>query len=134
MPLRITGMIGVAPPAAETTVHIITGGISKEYTRDFAQAHDKAGFDWALVGYTSRAADGFGVASYCAAQTERLGYLIAHRPGFVAPTLAARKQANPAVRILIRADGGTPVRFVNDVINAAAKAGVVDVTFATVAR
>jgi alkanesulfonate monooxygenase len=93
MPLRITGMIGVAPPAAETTVHIITGGISKEYTRDFAQAHDKAGFDWALVGYTSRAADGFGVASYCAAQTERLGYLIAHRPGFVAPTLAARKFA-----------------------------------------
>ena len=93
MPVRITGMIGVAPPAGETTVHIITGGISKEYTRAFAQAHDRAGFDWALVGYTSRAADGFGVASYCAAHTARLGYLIAHRPGFVAPTLAARKFA-----------------------------------------
>ena len=93
MPVRITGMIGVAPPSGETTVHIITGGISKEYTRDFAQAHDKAAFDWALVGYTSRAADGFGVASFCAAHTQRLGYLIAHRPGFVAPTLAARKFA-----------------------------------------
>ncbi len=93
MPVRITGMIGVAPPSGETTVHIITGGISKEYTRDFAQAHDKAGFDWALVGYSSSSADGFGVASYCAAKTDRLGYLIAHRPGFVAPTLAARKFA-----------------------------------------
>ena len=93
MPIRISGMIGVAPPAGETTVHIIAGGVSKEYTRDFAQAHDQAGFDWALVGYSSRSADGFGVASFCAANTERLGYLIAHRPGFIEPTLAARKIA-----------------------------------------
>ncbi|HKK29044.1 MAG TPA: LLM class flavin-dependent oxidoreductase [Alphaproteobacteria bacterium] len=93
MPIRITGMIGVTPPADENTVHIITGGISKEYTRDFARAHDEAGFDWALVGYSSRSAEGVTVAGYCAAHTERLGYLIAHRPGFVAPTLAARKFA-----------------------------------------
>ncbi|MGH2587118.1 MAG: LLM class flavin-dependent oxidoreductase, partial [Dehalococcoidia bacterium] len=37
--------------------------------------------------------DGFSVASYAASVTERLGFLIAHRPGFVAPTLAARKAA-----------------------------------------
>ncbi len=55
-------------------------------------------------------------------------------PDAVIPVLAARKQANPAVRILVRADSETPVRYVNEVINAAAKAGVVDVTFATVAR
>ena len=30
------------------------------------------------------------VAAYAAAHTERLGFLVAHRPGFVAPTLAAR--------------------------------------------
>lgn len=93
MPIRLTGMIGVAPPSDENTVHIITGGISRDYTRDFARAHDTAGFDWTLVGYSSRSADGFGVAHFCAAHTERLGYLIAHRPGFVAPTLAARKFA-----------------------------------------
>jgi alkanesulfonate monooxygenase len=93
MPIRITGMIGVAPPADDSTVHIITGGISREYTRAFAQAHDKAGFDWVLVGYSSRSAEGVAVASYCAAHTENLGFLIAHRPGFVAPTLAARKFA-----------------------------------------
>jgi biopolymer transport protein ExbD len=49
-------------------------------------------------------------------------------------TLAARKKANPAVRVLIRADSETPVRYVNDVIKASAQAGIVDVTFATVAR
>ncbi len=32
-------------------------------------------------------------SAYAAAHTERLGYLLAHRPGFVAPTLAARKAA-----------------------------------------
>lgn len=93
MPIRLTGMIGVAPPPDENTVHVIAGGISRAYTRGFARAHDTAGFDWALVGYTSRSADGLGVAAYCAAHTERLGYLVAHRPGFVQPTLAARKFA-----------------------------------------
>jgi alkanesulfonate monooxygenase len=33
------------------------------------------------------------VAMYAAARTERLSYLVAHRPGFVAPTLFARKVA-----------------------------------------
>ena len=33
------------------------------------------------------------IAQYAAQHTERLGFLIAHRPGFVAPTLAARKIA-----------------------------------------
>ena len=55
--------------------------------------HENAGFDLALVGYTASSADGFLVAQYAAIHTERLGFLLAHRPGFVAPTLAARKFA-----------------------------------------
>ncbi len=93
MPVRIIGMIGVAPPANEATVHIITGGVSPAYLRDFAKAHEDAGYDFVLVGYTSQSAEGFAVAAHAAAHTERIGYLIAHRPGFVAPTLAARKIA-----------------------------------------
>ena len=93
MPVRIIGMIGVAPPSGEATVHIIKGGISPPYLKSYAQAHDKAGFDLALVGYTASSAEGFLVAQYAAHHTERLGFLIAHRPGFVAPTLAARKIA-----------------------------------------
>ncbi|QQS11198.1 MAG: LLM class flavin-dependent oxidoreductase [Rhodospirillales bacterium] len=93
MPVRVIGMIGVTPPAGEDTVHVIKGGISAPYLRDFARAHDAAGFDLALVGYTASSAEGFLVAQHAAAHTERLGFLIAHRPGFVAPTLAARKIA-----------------------------------------
>jgi alkanesulfonate monooxygenase len=93
MPVRVIGMIGVAPPSNGATVHIIKGGISTSYLKSYAKAHDAAGFDLALVGYTASSAEGFLVAQYAAQQTERLGFLIAHRPGFVAPTLAARKIA-----------------------------------------
>jgi alkanesulfonate monooxygenase len=46
--------------------------------------------DRVLVGYSSAQPDGTQVAAYAAAHTDRLGFLVAHRPGFVAPTLAAR--------------------------------------------
>jgi alkanesulfonate monooxygenase len=82
-------MIGVAPPAG-TALHVIGGGVSPGFLAEFAQAHESAGFDLALVGYYSGSAEGFAVASYAASQTSRLGYLIAHRPGVVAPTIAAR--------------------------------------------
>jgi alkanesulfonate monooxygenase len=93
MPVRVIGMIGVTPPSDGATVHVIRGGLSPAYLRAFAQAHDQAGFDLALVGYTASSAEGFLVALHAAQHTERLGFLIAHRPGFVAPTLAARKIA-----------------------------------------
>ncbi|MFT7649478.1 MAG: alkanesulfonate monooxygenase [Candidatus Poriferisodalaceae bacterium] len=93
MPLKIVGMIGVASPAGDATVHIIDGGVSARYLVEFSQAHDDAGFDLALVGYTSTSADGWTVATHAAANTKQLGFLIAHRPGFVSPTLAARKAA-----------------------------------------
>ncbi len=63
------------------------------YVRDFAQAAEAASFDRVLVGYFSDGPDGFLLAAHAAAHTERLGFLVAHRPGFVAPTLAARKFA-----------------------------------------
>lgn len=93
MPVKIIGMIGVTPPINDATVHIITGGISPDYLKSFAQAHERADYDLVLVGYTSQSADGIAVAPYAAAHTERLSFLIAHRPGFVAPTLMARKFA-----------------------------------------
>jgi alkanesulfonate monooxygenase len=93
MPVRIIGMIGVARPGKDATLHVIEGGLSPGYVTEFARAHDAAGFDLALVGYSSSSAEGFLVALHAAAQTQRLGYLVAHRPGFVAPTLMARKIA-----------------------------------------
>ncbi|MFJ1996756.1 LLM class flavin-dependent oxidoreductase [Streptomyces asiaticus] len=67
--------------------------IDPEYTTRFARAHEDAGFDRILIGYSSRRPDGTQVAAHVAARTERIGLLIAHRPGFVAPTLAARSFA-----------------------------------------
>ena len=36
MPINILGMIGVAPPAGGATVHVIGGGIDRDYVRCFA--------------------------------------------------------------------------------------------------
>jgi alkanesulfonate monooxygenase len=63
------------------------------YVREFAQAAETGGFDRVLVGYFSDGPDGFLLAASAAAHTERLGFLVAHRPGSIAPTLAARKFA-----------------------------------------
>ncbi|HUG37074.1 MAG TPA: LLM class flavin-dependent oxidoreductase [Candidatus Limnocylindrales bacterium] len=94
MPIEFIGMIGVRPEGSDgAAVHVIGGQIDAAWVRDFSRAHEQAGFDKVLVGYTATSAEGFLVASHAAAHTERLGYLIAHRPGFVAPTLAARKAA-----------------------------------------
>jgi len=67
--------------------------IDKAYLSAITQAHEHAGFDRALIGYFSVGADGFQVANFAAAQTKKLKFLLAHRPGFVAPALAARQLA-----------------------------------------
>jgi alkanesulfonate monooxygenase len=64
--------------------------IDPAFVTRFARAHERGGFDRVLIGYGSSDPDGAQVAAHVAARTERLGLLIAHRPGFVFPTLAAR--------------------------------------------
>lgn len=93
MPARIIGMIGVTPPKNDATLLVIEGEISPSFIVEHARVHEAAGYDMALVGYSSSSAEGFLVAMHAAARTEKLSYLIAHRPGFVAPTLFARKVA-----------------------------------------
>lgn len=94
MRIDLIGMIGVRPDGAPgASVHVIGGGIAPDFLREFAQVHEASGFDQVLVGYSSTSAEGFSVAQFCAQHTERLKFLIAHRPGFTAPTLAARRAA-----------------------------------------
>lgn len=94
MGIEFIGMIGVQPDGAPgASVHVIGGGIDPAFLADFAKAHEEADFDQVLVGYSSISAEGFSVAQYAAQHTERLKFLIAHRPGFMAPTLAARRAA-----------------------------------------
>ena len=86
--------IGMIHHRHASEIHPPQGTIlDRDYIRNFAQAADAGGFDRLLVGYHSDAPDGFLVAALAAAHTERVGFLVAHRPGFVAPTVAARKFA-----------------------------------------
>ena len=63
------------------------------YLKQFAQAHEEAGFDRVLIAHHSTGPDAFLVTSYAASVTKRIGFMLAHRPGFMEPTLAARKLA-----------------------------------------
>jgi alkanesulfonate monooxygenase len=69
------------------------GAFDVDYLRAFAKAHEEGGFDRVLIGYGSTSPDGLHLGTYVTAVTERLGVMLAHRPGFVAPTLAARTLA-----------------------------------------
>lgn len=64
--------------------------IDPAFLERFARAHEDGGFDRVLIGYGSGDPESTQVAAYVAARTERLGLLVAHRPGVVFPTLAAR--------------------------------------------
>lgn len=67
--------------------------IDPDYIARFARAHEEAGFDRILVAWHSVQPDTMLVAAHAAAHTRRIGFMLAHRPGFVAPTLAARQFA-----------------------------------------
>ncbi len=93
MPMNILGMIGVAPPTSSSTVHIVGGGVDAQYIAEFTAAHEQADFDAVLIGHSSSSADGFLIAQLAAYHSERIKILLAHRPGFTAPTQAARRVA-----------------------------------------
>ena len=93
MPINVLGMIGVSAPLDDATVHIVGGGIDAQYITDFSKAHEASDFDAVLIGHSSSSADGFAIAQHVAYGTEELKILLAHRPGFAAPTQAARRVA-----------------------------------------
>ncbi|GIF17884.1 alkanesulfonate monooxygenase [Actinoplanes tereljensis] len=88
MTVEFVGMIGtrdVSETRAPSGPPVDPG-----YVRRFARAHEEAGFDRILVAYSSASPDANQVAAFAAAGTDHIGLLIAHRPGFVFPTTAAR--------------------------------------------
>ena len=87
-------MIGwIAPRVSSELIPPSGPAFDAEVIAQTARIHEQAGFDRVLIGYYSDAPDGFLVGAYAASVTERLGFLLAHRAGFVAPPLAARKLA-----------------------------------------
>lgn len=91
MPVEMIGW--VAPQVSSEIVAPQGPAFDPDVIAETAKIHENADFDRVLIGYFSNAPDGFLIASHAAANTRRLQFLLAHRPGFVAPTLAARKLA-----------------------------------------
>jgi len=75
--------------------------VEPDFITACAQAHEDAGFDRMLIANSAHRPDSLPIATWAAAGTTRLKMMIAHRPGFIAPTMAARMFA-----ILDRMSGG----------------------------
>lgn len=88
--------IGMIQPREQSEVHPARGpAIDPGYLVASAQAHEAhadqgGGFDRVLIGWHSNGPDGLQLAAHAAAHTRQVGFLVAHRPGFQAPTNAAR--------------------------------------------
>ncbi|MFJ4144564.1 LLM class flavin-dependent oxidoreductase [Pseudomonas sp. NPDC089734] len=91
MSIEFIGYIATQPGSE---IHPRSGpAIQPDYVEKVARAHEEAGFDRALVAYHSNSPDSAFVAAHAASVTRTLKFLIAHRPGFISPTVAARQFA-----------------------------------------
>jgi alkanesulfonate monooxygenase len=91
MSIELIGLFSHAPAGS---------GIASEnavFDLDFVgrllRDYEKNDYDRMLIANSASWADSIPVAAYVAAVTTRLKFMIAHRPGFVAPTMAARMLA-----------------------------------------
>jgi alkanesulfonate monooxygenase len=91
MPVEMIGWI--APRVSSEVIPPSGPPFDANVIAETARIHERAGFDRVLIGYFSDAPDGFLVGAHAASVTNRLSFLLAHRSGFVAPPLAARKLA-----------------------------------------
>jgi len=91
MGVEFIGFIGFQH---SSEIHPPTGPVlDRAYVEVLAKAHAEGGFDRALVAFHATHPESILVAQHAASVTERLGFMIAHRPGFTAPTVAARQFA-----------------------------------------
>ncbi|MGA1797217.1 LLM class flavin-dependent oxidoreductase [Sphingomonas sp. 4RDLI-65] len=91
MPLELTGLVshnrgGPLAPRPQTDFDV--AGIVAS-----AVAQECAGYDKVLIANSALMPDSHAIATYVAANTTSLRMMIAHRPGFIAPTMAARMLA-----------------------------------------
>ncbi len=87
MPVEFIG-IALTADTSETVTQV-GPAIEPDYLYRIARAHEQSGFDRVLVTQGSSSPDGFIVADQVLNVTRRLGVLLGHRPGLVAPTVAA---------------------------------------------
>ena len=87
MTIEFVGIAATAPHSETEIAAHQSDPVQPGYLEELARAHEDAGFDRVLVAHSSASPDGFTVADQVLSRTQRLGVLLAHRPGFVAPDL-----------------------------------------------
>lgn len=92
MPVNFIGYIGFNN---NSEIHdaVRSRSLDPDYVRSALRVQEEGGFDRILIPFGSGSPESQIVAAYGAALTTRLGFLVAHRPGFTQPTLAARQLA-----------------------------------------
>ena len=91
-PVKFIGYIGFNN-TSEIHAAQPTRVLDRDYVEAAARAQEEGGFDRVLIPFGSSSPESQIVAAHAAALTSRLGFLVAHRPGFTQPTVAARQLA-----------------------------------------
>lgn len=91
MPVEINGLLNHNVSSETHALPFET--FDPEGIARMARLHDEWGYDKVLVANAAMMPDNFTIAGYVAAHTKRLGVMLAHRPGFIPPTMAARMLA-----------------------------------------
>jgi alkanesulfonate monooxygenase len=92
MSVRFIGYIGFNN-SSETHNAVRSRILDRDYVDAAAKAQEEGGFDRVLIPFGSNTPESQIVAAHAAAITTTLGFLVAHRPGFTQPTVAARQLA-----------------------------------------
>jgi alkanesulfonate monooxygenase len=92
MSVKFIGYIGFNN-SSETQSAVRSRILDKDYVEAAARAQEAGGFDRVLIPFGSNTPESQIVAAHAAAITSSLGFLVAHRPGFTQPTVAARQLA-----------------------------------------
>ncbi len=92
MPVNFIGYIGFNN-TSELHNGIRARALDRAYVDAAAKAQEDGGFDRVLIPFGSNSPESQIVAGHAAALTSRVGFLVAHRPGFTQPTVAARQLA-----------------------------------------
>ena len=92
MGVNFIGYIGFNN-GSETQAAVRSRALDRDYVDAAAREQEAGGFDRVLIPFGSNSPESQIVAAHAAAITNRLGFLVAHRPGFTQPTLAARQLA-----------------------------------------
>jgi alkanesulfonate monooxygenase len=91
MPVEFIGYIGNYN--ASETIARSGPPIDRKHVAAAAAIHENGGFDRVLLAFHSNSPESILVGQHVASITRQLKLMIAHRPGFTAPTLAARQFA-----------------------------------------